>query len=389
MYSPFRHAGSIILKRRPVQLTFFVTKRCNANCPFCFYTPPFKSPLSKGGDEGGVPLNKGDTPPNLPLPRGGEGGVKGFQGELTLDEIKKISSSFGNLLWLAFSGGEIFLRKDILEISRIFYKNNKPAIILYPTNGLLPEVTYEKIEAILKECKKSTIVVKLSLDGLDGLHDKLRGVEGSFQKFMQSYHLLSGLLDKYSNFDLGINTVFCSANQDQMGEIIGFVNTMDRINTHTVSLVRGEIDESYKDIDIEKYKNVIDVMEDNLKDRIAKTYRFRGARLKAAQDILQRKFIYQTVQEKRRLIPCYAGILNLVLTEKGDVYPCESFNKRMGNIRDYNYDVKELLQSEKAVKVVHSIRRNGCYCTHECYLMTNILFNPRIYPRLAKEYLQM
>jgi len=171
-----------------------------------------------------------------------------------LDKIERISSSFKNLLWLAFSGGEVFLRKDILEISRIFYKNNRPAIILYPTNGMLPEVTYEKMEAILKECKNSEVVVKLSLDGLNGLHDKLRGVEGSFEKFMQSYHFLSGLLDKYPNFDLGINTVFCPANQDNMSEIIRFVNGMERINTHTVSLVRGErgdIDGGYKEVDIE------------------------------------------------------------------------------------------------------------------------------------------
>ncbi|MEK6692800.1 MAG: radical SAM protein [Nitrospirota bacterium] len=385
MYSPFSHINSVFWKRRPVQLTFFITKRCNAKCPFCFYINRNNPPTS--------PFSV--IPPHPPLLKGGWGwgdyieSEGRHQEELTLDEIEKISSSFGNLLWLAFSGGEIFLRGDIVEISRIFYKNNRPAIILYPTNGLLPDVTYEKMEAILKGCKNSTVVVKLSLDGLDGLHDELRGVEGSFEKFMQSYHLLSGLLDKYPNFDLGVNTVFYSENQDRMGEIVEFVNTMEGINTHTVSFVRGEINGGYKDVDIEKYRNVIEVMENNLRDKIAKTYRFKGAKLKAAQDILQRKFIYQTMQEKRRLIPCYAGRLNLVLTETGDVYPCESFDKRMGNIRDYNYDVKELLQSEGAGRVTRSIQKNGCYCTHECYIMTNILFNPRIYPRLAKEYLQL
>ena len=31
----------------------------------------------------------------------------------------------------------------------------------------------------------------------------------------------------------------------------------------------------------------------------------------------------------------------------------------------------------------------NCYCTHECYFMTNILFNPRLYPALAREYIQL
>lgn len=358
MYSPFRHIGSIFWKRKPIQLTFFITKRCNASCPFCFY-------IYRDND------------------------LDSEKRELTLDEIERISSSLGNLLWLAFSGGEIFLRKDLPEISRIFYKNNKPAIILYPTNGLLPEVIYKNIEEILKECKKSTVVVKLSIDGLDGLHDELRGVKGSFEKVIQTYNLLSGLLDKYRNFDLGINTVFCSANQDNMSEIIRFVNGMRRINTHTVSLVRGDIDGGYKEVDIEKYRYTIEEMEGNLKDRIAHIYRFRGAKLKASQDILQRRIIYNTIREGHKMIPCYAGRLNLVLTETGDVYPCESFNKKMGNLREYNYDVKEILQSKGARRVTHSIHKNGCYCTHECYLMTNILFNPLVYPELVKEYFQL
>src|SRR3990172_6521916 len=37
MYSWLRHAGSILWKRQPIQLTFFVTRKCNARCPFCFY----------------------------------------------------------------------------------------------------------------------------------------------------------------------------------------------------------------------------------------------------------------------------------------------------------------------------------------------------------------
>lgn len=359
MYSPFRHISSIFIKGRPIHLTFFVTSRCNARCPFCFYVK------NRDGDER-------------------------FQEELTLDEIERVSSSLGNLLWLAFSGGEIFLRKDILDISRIFYKNNKPAIILYPTNGLLPEIIYENIKAVLEHCRKSTVVVKLSIDGLGALHDELRGVKNSFEKVIQTYDLLSGLPYRYHNFDLGINTVFCSANQNQMGEIIKFVNSMKRINTHTVSLVRGEIaEEGYKAVDIEKYLKTIEEMEKNLKAKIASRYRFRGAKVKAAQDILQRRLIFETMKENKRHIPCYAGRLNLVLTESGDIYPCESFNMKMGNLKDYNYDIRELLKGEEAGRVVNSIENSGCYCTHECYFMTNILFNPRSYPRLAKEYLQL
>jgi len=307
-----------------------------------------------------------------------------------VDEIRKISKSLGSLLWLAFSGGEIYLRSDLAEISKVFYKNNKPAIMLYPTNGLLPELIAERTEEILKYCKKSIVVVKLSIDGLNEAHDRLRNTPGSFDKTMQTYDLLGKLLKKYPNFELGVNTVFCSENQDSMDEIIDFVQGLKNIKTHTISLIRGSLeDESYKKIDYKKYLHAIKRLEENLKDKTAATYRFKGGRIKAAQDILQRELIHRTLFEERRLIPCYAGILNLVLTENGDVFPCEILTEKFGNIKDYGYDMKRVIRTEKAKKILASIRNKKCFCTHECYFMTNILFNLKLYPRLMKEYLQL
>ncbi|MBI5076440.1 MAG: radical SAM protein [Nitrospirae bacterium] len=359
MYSPFRHVSSIFSKSRPIHLTFFITHRCNARCPFCFYLRSDDDQISDR--------------------------------ELSLDEIRKVSSSLGNLLWLSFSGGEIFLRDDLSEISRIFYRNNKPAIILLPTNGLMPGRIREMTEQILKDCSKSTIAVKLSLDGLNEAHDRLRNTPGSFSKTIESYHLLRDLLAVYSNFELGVNTVFCSENQDRMDEIIDFVNNMESVKTHTISLIRGNLsDKSFKNVDHQKYQHAIGRLEQNLKNKgSARTYRFRGARIKAAQDILQRRLISRTDDAQMRLIPCYAGALNVVLEENGEVFPCEILRRSLGNVGDHGYDIQKLLRSDRAKAILNSIRDSQCYCTHECYFMTNILFNPRLYPALAREYLQV
>lgn len=359
MFSLLRHAGSILWKRRPIQLTFFVTRKCNARCPFCFY------------------LQSADHP---------EDGA----GELSLDEIGKISRSLGRLLWLAFSGGEVYLRKDLVEISRIFHAQNRPAVMLYPTNGLTPELIRDCTEQILKHCPESVVVVKLSLDGLSAAHDELRQTPGGFDKVMRSYRLLGELLDRYPNFELGINTVFCSGNQDRMDEIIEFVQGLERVKTHTISLVRGNLANAhYKDVDYRKYRHAIERLEKNLKDKTSGIYRFKGARLKAAQDILQRRMIYRTAIEQTRLTPCYAGRLNLVLTETGGVYPCETLTESFGNVRDFDYDLQRVLRNEPAQAVMRSIQDHRCHCTHECYFITNILFDPRRYPALLKEYLQL
>jgi len=359
VYSPLKHAGSIFRKTKPIHLTFFVTRRCNSNCPYCFY------------------LRTGTQPEKEAA-------------ELSLDEIGRISSSIGDLLWLAFSGGEIFLRSDLAEISRTFYKNNRPAIMLFPTNGLLPDLIHNKMEEILASCPESIVAVKLSLDGIGADHDSVRRTPGSFEKTMQTYNLLGGLLDKYPNFELGVNTVFSSANQDRMDEIIRFVGGLKKIRTHTISLVRGDLsDAGFKEVDFGKYLSSIQKLESGLKSKEAAVYRFRGAGIKAAQDILQRRLIHRTMLEQKRLIPCYAGRLNLVLTENGEVYPCEILQRSFGNIRDHGYDIMKVAGSESAKEILASIKNRECFCTHECYFMTNILFNPKLYHSLLREYLQV
>jgi MoaA/NifB/PqqE/SkfB family radical SAM enzyme len=358
-YSPLRHLPAVIWKGRPIQLTFFVTRRCNARCPFCFY------------------LNGTDR-------------AKTGADEYSLDEIRETAPSLGRLLWLAFSGGEPYLRKDLAEISRVFYARNHPAIMLYSTNGLVPELVAETTERILGDCRNSTVVVKVSLDGIGAEHDRIRATPGNFDKALRTYRLLAKLVDRYPNFELGVNTVLLRDNQDRMDALIEFVRRLPNLGTHTISLVRGDpADPRCKEIDPVQYRHAAARLEESLTARTGAIYRFNGGRLKAAQDILQRRMIYRTLLEQRRQIPCYAGRLNLVLTEGGEVFACEMLPSSLGNLRDHGYDVRRLLGSARAREVLETIRQGRCHCTHECYFITNILFNPRLYPALAREYLRL
>ena len=354
-YSPVRHIGSLVWKGRPIQLTIFLTRRCNARCPFCFY-------LSRAAD-------------GKPAP------------ELTLKEVERASASLGSLLWLAFSGGEPFLRDDLVEIAQTFYRNNRPSHLLLPTNGLLPGRIVERTEAIVRSCPKSTVTVKLSLDGPEEVHDGLRGVPGAYRKVLETCRRLTELRDRYPRFELGFNSVLCAANQDLMPELIGTVRKLDPRLTHTVSLVRGIVrDKRQKEIDGGKYRETAEQLAAGLEAANTGIYRFRGARIKAAQDIVQRRMIHRTLSEQRSLVPCTAGRLTLVLTEAGDLYPCESFERKIGNLREGNYDIPAILRSSGARAAVKEIRASGCYCTHECYMMMSVLFTPAMYPQLLAAY---
>ena len=353
MHSPLRFIPAILTKSPPLHLTLFVTRRCNASCPFCFYSAGAAS-----------------------------------KDELTLEEYSRISESTGRLLWLALSGGEPIMRDDLIDIVKMFYRNNRPSIILLPTNGLMPGRTRVMVEQILTDCPDSTIVVKLSIDGDRELHDMLRGVSGAFDRTRETYELLSPLLREFKNFELGVNTVFCAENQDRMDEIIDLAADMKDIRTHTISLARGETrEQSEGDIDLEKYLKASERLASGLREGTQPAYNFRGARLKAAQDIIQRRLIHETSTRNSRRLECYAGRLNLVITETGDLFPCESFldEHKLGNLRENDFDIKGMLKKEGTRHIIERIGRH-CFCTHECYMMTNILFNPKLYPELFREY---
>ncbi len=356
MYSPAKYIPSIFVKRDVLQFTFFLTSRCNARCPFCFYWRDRHT----------------------------------SRDELSLEEIERFSAGMGDLLWLLFSGGEIFIRKDLPEIVDAFYRNTHPVIITLPTNGLAPNLILPKVEQILAGCPESAVVCKVSLDGVGEDHDRLRDTPGNFEKAMETWEGLHRLGERYDNLQLGINTVFCQENQDDMDAIIDFVNTLPGCETHTISMVRGDpADDDYKKIDLEKYKRAVDRLEVELKGSDAKMYHFAMARLKSAQDLVQRQLIYETMRQSRRLLPCYAGRITAVMNEEGDVFPCEILLDRMGNIRDFDYDFQELMHSQEADRVRAKIHRSKCYCSHECYFVTNILFNPLMVGPVAKKFLQL
>ncbi len=356
MYSPLKYIPSIFHKRDPLQFTLFVTARCNARCPFCFYWQDRHT----------------------------------VQDELTAEEVEKIASSMGDLLWLLFAGGEIFLRKDLPELVDSFYRHTHPVIITLPTNGMAPDLIEPSLEKILARSPESAIVCKLSIDGAGEEHDRIRNTPGSFENAMETWVRLRRLGERYDNLQLGINTVFCRENQDNMDQIADFVETLPGCETHTISLVRGNpADSAYKEIDLEKYRQAVMRLEKDLKGGNSKMYHFTLARLKTAQDLVQRQLIYETVRQGRRLLPCYAGRITAVMNEVGDVFPCETLSDKMGNIRETDYNFPRVFFSEQADRVRAKINNSGCYCSHECYFVTNILFNPLMFSRVARQYLEL
>jgi MoaA/NifB/PqqE/SkfB family radical SAM enzyme len=300
VHSALRHVSALAVKAKPTHLTFFVTRRCNAACPFCFY--------ARERDEvGGGP-------------------------ELGLDEIRRVARSMGRLLWLLFSGGEPFLRDDLPAISEAFHEANRPTFLTYPTNGLLPEAVADATGEILARCRESVVVVKLSLDGVGADHDAIRRTPGGFAKVLGTYERLAALARSHPRLELGVNTLFCAENQWRMDGIVDFVAGLAGVRSHTITMVRGEPDPSAPGrVNLDQYRRATARLEHRWAGRF---HGFAGSQLKAAQDRVQRRLVHDTLVERRRLLPCYAGRLSLVLSERGELYACEGRRREpLGNVR--------------------------------------------------------
>jgi len=352
VHSALRHTSALLLKRRPVHLTFFVTRRCNFRCRFCFYAEALDAPA---------------VPP-----------------ELDLEEIGKVARSTGPLLWVAFGGGEPFLRPDLAEIAGAFHDACRPAFLTVPTNASRPGAVAAGVEAILRRCPGSAVVLKLSLDGVGASHDSLRRAPGSFEKVLETQRRLARLAAAEPRLELGVNTLFCAENQGAIDGIVAFVHGLEGVRSHTLTLARGA---GRRGVDPDAYRRAARSLERLWGARPERRHRFDGARLKAAQDRLQHELIGETLVAGRRLVPCQAGRLSLVLSESGDLRACEERPERsLGNVRDAGYDVRAMLRSARAGAVRAEIAGGDCWCTHECNFVTNILSRPRLLPALARAW---
>ena len=94
--------------------------------------------------------------------------------ELSLEQIEALAKELGGLHWIALSGRDPYLRKDLVEIVQAFYKYSRPNIISHVTNGYYPDRVSIMTKEMAASCPKSKVLVIFSLDGLEATHEQIR-----------------------------------------------------------------------------------------------------------------------------------------------------------------------------------------------------------------------
>ncbi len=357
-YYKHLYKSLIKFKQLPSYFIFYPTSRCNLKCSHCFYHDS---------------LNKKFN-------------------ELTLDELDKITKTMDPILSLILTGGEPYLRHDLDRIVKIFYENTKVPIITIPSNGWYLEKMDKQIRNMMEWCPYLTLNQQISIDGIGKDHNAIRmdkqviGGDNSFEKAIKTIEHLKELKKIYDRINIGIIITFTNENQIKFKDILKEIYSMTNPDNISINLVRGDPKQKVNlDLDLNLYREAVKYRDSLFYEKKMSGHaKFKGNRLATAGRILLNELVYKTYESNKYSTPCYAGNLSGVMYPEGNVYPCEILDEshKIGNIRDFDLDFKKLWLSTKAKKEVEFVRKTKCFCTHECFNIVNILFNPKYYPKV-------
>ncbi len=259
----------------PLSLVYVVTESCNRRCQYCYAdASPDKNTVLKDR-------------------------------YLSLDRLQELFEEAGRLgvATVVFSGGEPFLRSDIVDIIGFVIQNG-----IFPwvstKAGLSPSIVRKLSNAGLRR-------IQVSIDSLDPkIADRLTGSKGYFQEIIETIKLLMA-----QGIEVQTNTVVTSINIAQIPALIDYLVTLGIrdicLTPYARSLGRhkDELFTSYDDL-----KGLLTLTK-QYEDNKRVIVRYAGDLVLKMQKPREESFI-------QRLF-CSAGRLGVVILPDGKVTICE------------------------------------------------------------------
>ncbi len=290
--------------------------------------------------------------------------------ELTLEEIKEVAAKNNYLKWIEITGGEPFLRKDIVDIVKAFHENCKDLFVLtMPTNSLC---NHDMVESKLKEILSlgiPKVSITLSLDGYKELHDKIRGIPGNYDKVVDMAKRLKKLKEEYKNLFFIFGYTVSKFNQGSLEKTIEEVKKELQWVTHNDFHINvGQISDSY-------YKNgELDIRAEKTEvakeiDFIIKKRKFEFGAIPIIENVFLKK-LYNYVLTGNSPMKSRSLDASLFMDSYGNVYPSIMWGRIIGNIRNYNYSIESMwhnVDAEEVRKIINEGKEPSCWTACEAY----------------------
>jgi len=258
-----------------------------------------------------------------------------------------------NLDEVNITGGEPFLRDDLIEILDTIFETSTPKKIVIPTNGFLTGRIITAAKEIQNRSYGNTVTIAISLDGIGDAHDGIRGVKGAYDMVIKTVKKLQ----KINFLNIGFGFTFISGNEDEYEKVYDLSKKLN-INFGVSYFHNSDnyFSNSEKDIspDSKKIKRVLnkDINErikSFSKNELGKCYYLHG-------------LIYY-IKNKKRLLPCDALSGSFFLDPFGEIYPCNILNKSIGNLKGKSFN--EIWQSQEANNLRSLIKK----CPTPCWMV--------------------
>jgi MoaA/NifB/PqqE/SkfB family radical SAM enzyme len=320
--------------KHPYKLTFAITNKCNLRCKTCQI---WKKKLAD---------------------------------ELSTEEIDKFFNANNFFNWIDLTGGEIFLRKDLLDITKSIKKSVRNLVMLhYPTNGFLTDRIVEITEEITS-LDFNNLVITVSLDGKKDIHNQIKGNENSFDRCIETYKELKK--NRHIKVYIGCTLSPFNINhfENFFTELKDYIPGLKYSDIHLNIYHYSENLYSNEPIYIDKKKII------HLIDSFIKKKGFKLFNPISLLEYTYMKNIKNYLLGNRTPFNCKSGKISCFIDPIGNVYPCTGYNVIIGNLREKNYDLSKILRGEISLLLNKKIENGKCpHCWTPCEAYQNILSN--------------
>lgn len=252
--------------------------------------------------------------------------------EMTIEDIERVMSNklLSDVNEVIISGGEPLLMDNFADIIITIHKKIPKAKFSITTNGYNPDIIYKKFKRIKNEAPRlEWAMIGVSLNGPKEVHDRSRGVPGSFENAVDT----ALKLKEFSN-RVDFSFTFLRDNVDNF-DWVNSLAAEKGLRVHICwTVMNDRFSTNDKDLVFDSNVQLIPVLE-----RYAGLDRIRYSGNNESDFIsystaIRKAYLYDSILNKR-IMPCNAAKTFFHLAPNGDVYPC-NFNLRrervMGNV---------------------------------------------------------
>ncbi len=339
-------------KKEPFSLIHFITNKCNAKCKHCFI--------------------------NFDDPK--------IREELTLKEIKRLTQNLGHSLFnVNLTGGEPFLRKDILEIVLLYFKNTSTKSIFISTNGMFTEAIKNFIDGFISAKVNSKIMFSISIDNFEIKHDSNRRVKGLFKNAIKTYKMVQS----YDAPKIMPN-IAITVTSHNYKDVVRLYKHLKKIGVRSVTATIWREEGVVKKIDTEIKRGILAsykqlsglIQKDQFNGEMIGFGNHLHGLLMKSKNMIINEIVQKTYISPKFISLCPAASLFGVIYANGDVYPCEILSRKLGNLKEYKMNFMKLWANQRTQECKKLIRQTKCTCTFECAWSVNVLSNPKFLPSL-------